>query len=113
MERPCDVQVISRHPFVICAEILWADYGLCEIWKSLGRPKWFLVDLWPRQMPLICIADPMIAEQLTRGTVKQPESMHKMKAPEGLQCLLGKTSVSTAEVRVAPSVNARTDLFTS
>lgn len=72
---------------------------------SLERPDWFLIDLWPRQMPMICIADPIIAEQLTRATAKQPESTPKMKTPDSLRALLGESSVSTAEVRNEFSVN--------
>lgn len=78
-----------------------ADYGLYAIWKSLGRPKWFLVDFWPRQLPLVCIADPAIAEQLTRTTASQPESTPKMETPRSLKILLGATSVSTAQVSTA------------
>ncbi|KAK2042430.1 cytochrome P450, partial [Colletotrichum somersetense] len=72
-------------------------YGLYAIWEYLARPKWFLVDLWPSDQPLICIADAAIAEQLTRATSSDPESTPKMRTPKSLKILLGATSVSTAQ----------------
>lgn len=92
----------------LATDLIRADYGLYAIWKSLGKPKWFLVDLWPLQVPLICIADPIIAEQLTRATAAQPESTPKMKTPESLRTLLGSTSISTAQV--SPAVKAKFNL---
>ncbi|KAF6815607.1 AflN protein [Colletotrichum musicola] len=87
------------------------DYGLYAIWKGLGRPKWFLVDLWPRQLPLICIADPKIAEQLTRATADEPESTPKMSVPECLRILIGATSVSTAQGQEWQHVRQRINPF--
>ncbi|WQF80981.1 Putative cytochrome P450 [Colletotrichum destructivum] len=75
----------------------WKHYGLYTIWKTLDRPKWFLVDLWPRQQPLICIADANIAEQLTRATSDALESTPKMATPDSLKTLIGASSVSTAQ----------------
>ncbi|CAE7211579.1 hypothetical protein HRS9139_09248 [Pyrenophora teres f. teres] len=74
------------------------DYSLYTIWKSLAQPKWFLVDLWPIEQPLICIADAVIAEQFSRVTESDAESTPKMKIPETLKTLIGATSVSTAQV---------------
>ncbi|EFQ90213.1 hypothetical protein PTT_13267 [Pyrenophora teres f. teres 0-1] len=72
-------------------------YSLYTIWKSLAQPKWFLVDLWPIEQPLICIADAVIAEQFSRVTESDAESTPKMKIPETLKTLIGATSVSTAQ----------------
>ncbi|KAL7775608.1 hypothetical protein CFE70_009452 [Pyrenophora teres f. teres 0-1] len=73
-------------------------YSLYTIWKSLAQPKWFLVDLWPIEQPLICIADAVIAEQFSRVTESDAESTPKMKIPETLKTLIGATSVSTAQL---------------
>ncbi|KAK2025336.1 cytochrome P450 [Colletotrichum zoysiae] len=73
------------------------DYGLYAIWENLARPKWFIVDLWPIQKPLICIADASIAEQMSRATESEPESTPKMRIPESLETLIGSTSISSAQ----------------
>lgn len=79
---------LKRHP----------DYGFEEIWKELGEPGCFVVDLAPiESRGFLLIADPKYAEMLVSPMHNFKYSLPKSKNYHALKAVLGVESVITKE----------------
>jgi cytochrome P450 len=79
---------LKRHP----------DYGFEEIWRELGEPGCFLVDLAPiEDRGFLIIAEPQYAEALVNSTKEFKYSIPKSSSYQPLKPVLGAESIITQE----------------
>jgi cytochrome P450 len=79
---------LKRHP----------DYGFEEIWRELGEPGCFLVDLAPvEDRGFLVIAEPHHAEALLNSTMEFKYSIPKSNNYHALKPVLGAESIITKE----------------
>lgn len=79
---------LKRHP----------DYGFEEIWRELGEPGCFLVDLAPiEDRGFLIIAEPQYVEALVNSTEEFKYSIPKSNNYNALKPVLGAESIITKE----------------
>ncbi|OBT43353.1 hypothetical protein VE00_05750 [Pseudogymnoascus sp. WSF 3629] len=79
---------LKRHP----------DYGFEEIWRELGEPGRFLVDLAPvEDRGFLVIAEPQYAEALLNSSKEFKYSIPKSKNYHSLKPVIGAESIITKE----------------
>ena len=79
---------LKRHP----------DYGFEEIWRELGEPGCFLVDLAPvEERGFLIIAEPQYVEALVNPTEEFKYSIPKSSVYDALKPVLGADSLITKE----------------
>ncbi|KAI4122795.1 MAG: hypothetical protein LQ338_005609 [Usnochroma carphineum] len=79
---------LKRHP----------DYGFEEIWRELGEPGCFLVDLAPvEDRGFLIIAEPQYAEAVVSSTEQFKYSIPKSNTYHALKPVLGAESIITKE----------------
>jgi cytochrome P450 len=79
---------LKRHP----------DYGFEEIWRELGEPGCFLVDLAPvENRGFLVIAEPQYAEALLNSSKEFKYSIPKSKNYHSLKPVIGAESIITKE----------------
>lgn len=79
---------LKRHP----------DYGFEEIWRELGEPGCFLVDLAPiEDRGFLIVAEPQYVEALVNSTDEFKYSIPKSDNYRPLRSLLGAESIITKE----------------
>ena len=79
---------LKRHP----------DYGFEEIWRELGEPGCFLVDLAPiEDRGFLVIAEPQYVEALVNSTEEFKYSIPKSNNYHALKPVLGAESIITKE----------------
>ncbi|KAL9610908.1 MAG: hypothetical protein Q9167_004418 [Letrouitia subvulpina] len=79
---------LKRHP----------DYGFEEIWRDLGEPGCFLVDLAPvEDRGFLIIAEPQYVEALVNSTEEFKYSIPKSNSYRALKSVLGAESIITKE----------------
>ncbi len=79
---------LKRHP----------DYGFEEIWRELGEPGCFLVDLAPiEDRGFLIIAEPQYVEALVNSTEEFKYSIPKSNNYHALKPVLGAESIITKE----------------
>jgi hypothetical protein len=76
------------------------DYSLRRIWKLLCQPPCFVIDFRPFIPPVIVVADPSIAEEISRSSPAFPHALRKDRSLSRFRWILGKGSIVLADVGV-------------
>ena len=75
-----------------------ADYGFESIWKKLGQPAAFIMDLTPLQPCFLILAEPQYAELCMSPSPEYKYSLPKSDTYDYLRPMIGQESLVTAEV---------------
>ena len=78
---------INHHP----------DYAFEDVWKQLGQPPAYLVDLAPIDRGFLVIADPTVAEAITQPSPEYKYSTPKTNTLEAMTKLVGDHSLVLIE----------------